>query len=453
MTLATATLERFATTLTTLTPVTETPVVRNPTTEESIAHGPNHLIYVTRIESDRNSATYVGRVLRCYAANSGDGWLHESANDGVVRVYGAVLNDTMVNGHYYRTLNARNLVARYNDSDHAGDRHVPSLPLSMIAGDGTPWPFPNDGMSMWEDTPYIEVEAPALSPAAPSFGEVSVDILPELTDAHQFLPATAPEFDPSFGFGLPGADGRVRLNPDLEVGEMYIFWSAGRPRDRGSMSEVRMVTALPAGDETQPRFAHLGYWNLERDGGEDKPYFYTGRRSVLDEETEKAWVKLALTVPANDTNTDTSEWTGLQATERTEFAEFNEATNELAADNDWCTEYEDIVTKVGMEGRTKKVHDYDVDVTASITFEADSISSRIDTHVANDYDIPGFCGNSARFRGDVTVTIRISDVDDDDDAADQIDSDTVYEHINNMMSGIDDLEIDDYNISTTRQVD
>lgn len=443
MSLATATLDTFATVTAALTPITETPVVRDSTAQEWREHHDDYtfMLYVTRVSStDPRMQSTVGTVVKVAPSSNSDGWIYRHTNGLHYRVYGAVLNEPMVNGGHYRALGGHGMLVRYNDDEHTSDRHIPALALSILAVNGAPWPIPNDGTGAdWADVPYIQVEEPA--PSTPP--------AEELVDAQQFL-TDLTSSGPARGFAALNEAGRAALNPALEVGEMYIYWSTNVPWEEGRMSEARMVTALPEGGD--PAFAHVGYWTMERVGGQRQPYWYSSRRSVLDSEEPKAWVKLALSDP-EPTDTDASHLTAAMGTEAEAFREFNEATNELAKDKDWCSEYEGIIEPLGMEGRTKTMHDYDVEVAATISFEADSVSSRIDGHVATDYNIPGISLNSARFRGDVTVTIRVSDVDDDDDASDQIDSDAVYEHINDMMSGIDDLEIDDWSVGTTRQVD
>lgn len=449
MTLATATIERFTTALTDLAPVTETPVTRNPTVAESGNSDYAFLLYVTGSEQETtaNRARY-NTVVRVMASPSQAGWLHKvnGSDWEIVRLYGAPLNPVMVNGHYYRTLNHRNMVARYNDEDHRAGRNVPNLPLSMIAGDGTPWPFPNDGMSMWaDDIPYIEVEAPALTPADPPAAAE------EPTDAHQFVEDTSVD-GPTFGFAQAEDDGRVRLNPDLEAGQMYLFWSPGLARGANSMTEARLVLAAATEDEPA-QFAHIGYWTSERVSGGLVPYFYSNRRTVLDSATEKAWAKLALAASTEPTVTDTDRFTTLLTTEQSEFREFNDATNTLAEDNDWCSEYEDIVTTVGMEGRTKKVNDYYVTVSADFSFYADSVSSNMDREIANSYDVPGFSGTSATLTGSATVDIFVSERTDEDDAGECIDSSMVEEALENMMSNASDIDVSDWSITSTRLAD
>lgn len=448
MTLATATIERFTAALTDLAPVTETPVTRNPTAAEARTNDYNFMLYVTGSEHDSAVArARYNTVVRVCASPSQAGWLYKvnGSDWEIVRLYGAPLNPVMENGHYYRTLNARNLVARYNDDNHRGDRNVSTSPLSMIAGDGTPWPFPNDGMDMWVDTPYIEVEAPALTPAEPALnGE-------EPTDAHQFVGDIGVE-GPTFGFAQAEEDGRVRLNPDLEAGQMYLFWSPGLVRGAGSMTEVRLVQAVAAGDEPA-KFAHLGYYTPERVAGETVPYFYSNRRTVLDSATDKAWAKLALTAPAEPTNTDPARFRTLLGTERGEFAEFNDATNTLASDNDWCSEYEDIVTAVGMEGRTKSVNDYYVTVRADFSFSTDDVSSNMDREIANYYDVPGFSGTSATFTGSATVDVFVSEQEDSSDASDQVDTSMIEDALSNMMSYADDIDVSDWSVTDTRLAD
>ncbi len=443
MTLATATIERFTTITSALSPVTETPVVRDPTADESSTFGPVFMLYVTR--ANAGGEDLVGTVVPVHSSNSRDGWLKELPNSGYVRVYGAVLNEPMVNGGHYRSLNGAGMYVRYNDDDHAGDRNVGALPLSILASNGNTWPVPNDGTGAWtENTPYIMVEAPA-TPDVPSAEDAPAEVM----DAHQFVTDLTVN-GPTRGFAALNSAGRAELNPALEVGETYLYWTTAGTWARDRITEARLVTGLPA--DGDPEFSILGYWTMERVRGEDQPYWYAARRTVLDESEGKSWVKMALTT-MEATNTDRLTWDAIRLREIDEFSEFNSATNELAKDNDWCSEYEGIIEPLGMEGRTKTVNNYEVSVTASISFEVDSVSSRIDQNVASDYDIPGISLNSARFRGDVTVNIRVEDVDDDDDASDQIDSDTVFEHINNMLTGHDDLEVDDYSIGSTRVVD
>lgn len=443
MTLATATIERFTTITSALTPVTETPVVRDPTADESSTFGPVFMLYVTR--ANAGGEDLVGTVVPVHSSNSRDGWLKELPNSGYVRVYGAVLNEPMVNGGHYRSLNGAGMYVRYNDDDHAGDRNVGALPLSILASNGNTWPVPNDGTGAWtENTPYIRVEAPATQ-EVPSFEDAPAEVM----DAHQFVTDLTVN-GPTRGFAALNSAGRAELNPALEVGETYLYWTTAGTWARDRITEARLVTALPEGGD--PEFSILGYWTMERVRGEDQPYWYAARRTVLDESEGKSWVKMALTTE-EATNTDRLTWDAIRLREIDEFSEFNSATNELAKDNDWCSEYEGIIEPLGMEGRTKTMNNYEVSVTASISFEVDSVSSRIDQNVASDYNASGISLNSARFRGDVTVSIRVEDVDDDDDASDQIDSDTVYEHINNMLTGHDDLEVDDYSIGSTRVVD
>lgn len=437
MTLDTATIERFTTTTAALTPITETPVVR--ACLESERHSPGtFMVYVTALEVPADDHNHlIGTVVKVSASPSMNGWLHTT--DGpyrTIRVFGAPLNPEMENGKHYRQLGERNIMARFNDDDHRGDRNNPTAPLSLISGAGAPWPFPGDSMGMWDaSVPYIEVEGPST---------------PEPMDVQQFADADMlAASGPAHGFALREADGNVLLNPELEVGEFYIYWTTSRAWADGSMSEARMVTAIEDGT---PRFAHFGYWTMERVAGELVPYFYTSRRTVLDSEPEKGWVKLALTVPAA-TNIDTTVWANRAATERGEFAEFNEATNELARDNDWCSEYEGIVEALGMEGRTKQLYDFDIDVAVDFSFDVDSVSSQMDSRIATDYDIPGFSGSSARLTGTATVTIRISEQEDESDAHDQIDSEAVETELSNMMSGdVDSIDISDWTIGNTRQV-
>lgn len=434
MTLATATLERFTTITAALTPVTETPVPRRPTGTEANNDVYNVLVYVTSVEGeDRDSV--VGTVQTVRPSPIQDGWFRRDANgrNGVQRVYGAVLNDPMVNGRYYRSLTGSGSLVRFNDEDHAGDRHLSRLPLSILATNGVTWPVPNDGMTMWDDSvPYIEVEAP--TGAA------------EVTDAHQFVEDTTIT-GPTRGIAEAEPDGRVLLNPDIEVGGMYVFWSTRQSwPDRANMVEGRICTAITDGT---PTFQYFGYWAVERFNDADTPYFYSSRRTILDGTTEnKGWAKLAMTgaTEVTTTDADVTRLNDLRSAEAAEFSEFNESTNTLARDNDWCSEYEGIVEPLGMEGRTKTVHDYDVELSVDFSFEVDSVSSRIDTEVGNQYDIPGISLDSATFTGTASVTITLSDRDEDDDLEDYIDTSDVEDALNREMSGVSSIDVNDWSI-------
>jgi hypothetical protein len=439
MSLSTATLERFTTATAGLTPVTETPVTRHPTGPEAArSNSPfDTLLYVTRIDTgDEVHGDCLSTVVTVAASPSRDGWFRRNSDGHLQRVYGAPLNPEMVDGRYYRSLGHRDMLVRYNDEDHRGDRHNDGMPLSIIASGGAPWPFPSDSMGMWQDVPYIEVEAPALTPAP----EVPAA---ELTDAHQFVEDTGTS-GPTRGLAEADADGRVLLNPELEVGGMYLYWTAGREWTDGSIVEGRIVRDITDG---APAFSHVGYWTMERFNGELGPYFYTSRRTVLDPDDEypKNWAKLALTTP-EPTNTDTLVWSAMLSREAQLFSEFNAATNTLAEENEWCSEYEGIVEKLGMEGREEKTRDWDVAVDVDFSFTVDSVSGAIDRAVASDYSIPGISISSARFTGSTRVNITVSELRNEDAVRDYIDTNEVYEALSSMMSGADDIEVDDYTI-------
>lgn len=441
MTLSTATLERFTTVTSalTLSAMTEVPVTRESTHEERQVTEHNTLLYVTRVaDPNEHSSTLVGTVVPVTASPSGQGWLHkwEGSDWTIYRLYGAPLNPVMENGHYYRTLNATALLARYNDEFHMGDRNIPSRPLSLIASNGTTWPIPNDGTAAWgDDVPYIEVEAPAAEVA------ISADLPEELMDARQFLSDITAE-GPARGFAELDAAGRAPLNPAPAVGDIYIFWSARRDWEVNNYSEARMCVEVPA--EGDPVYKMMGYWSWETVRGTRTPYWYSNRRTVIDAQDQK-WVKMALTT-AEETNTDTSVWTSRLATEAAAFTEFNEATNTLAEDNDWCSEYEGIVEPLGMEGRTSKVRDWTVEVSVDFSFEVDSVSGVIDRAVESDNSIPGISISSARFTGSTTITITVSEQSNEDSVRDYIDSELIEEELSNIMSGADSIDVDDYDI-------
>lgn len=436
MSLATATLERFTNVTSALSPVAETPVVRSATGIDYRDHRDEHtfMLYCTEIRDFSLTDSPVGTVIKVAPSSSEFGWLYRHESGLLYRVFGAPLNPVMVNGHYYRALGGRNWLVQYHDEDHLGDRHVASMALNIVAADGVPWPFPSDATALWDasEVPYIEVEAPA-----------------QPMDVPQFVEDTSIN-GRTRGLGEAEADGRVLMNPELEVGGIYIFWSERDDWVRSSSTEARVVRSIENG---VPVFDFLGYYVVERVNGEDVAYFYSSRRTVLDSDTTKGWAKLALTTPTA-TETDTSRWETVKSTELTEFREFNNATNSLAEDNDWCSEYEGIVERLGMEGRTPNQSDYDVRVSVNFSFQtAGSPSGAIDRAVASDHDIDGISLSSATYTGTAAITIRVSDQTNEDDARDYIDSEVVENELSSMMSGAEDIEIDDYTVVSVSETD
>ena len=429
MILATATIERFMTLTEGLAPVTETPVIRNPTRAEAVNLNAEYLLYVTSTENPGVNSDKVGTVLKVTPAASLYGWLYRDEDRNLHRMFGAPLNPDMVNGRHYRSLGNRDMLVRFNDEAHRADRHTDGMALSILASAGVPWPFPNDSMGPWhEDIAYIQVETPAaVEPAA-------------VMDAHQFVEDITVD-GPTRGFAELDSEGRVPLDPPLVPGELYLFWSESAAWGRGNNVELRMFTGTT---DNEPGFSFLGYWSMENVASEWVPYFYSNRRTILDSTLTHHWAKLAL-VPGPAINTDPSTVTDQRVLELGEFNEFNEATNALARDNDWCSEYEGIVEAVGMVGRTKEVNDYDVVVSVDFSFDVDSVPGRIDTEVANQYDIPDISLSNARFTGTARVTVYVSEQDCEEDARDQVDTEMIEEALVDMMSSeVDEISISDW---------
>lgn len=391
---------------------TDTPVTRNPTIAE---RGTEHTIYVTSTEQDR-SPELVGTFQTGMASWASEGWIHQSG----VRMYGAPVDTTPVDGRHYRVLGA--FAVRYNDALNVDARNHADHPFSIVAGIGTaPWPIPNDSILSLENTHYVEVEWEA-STGRQEDGTAAVD-----------------NSDGGVILGLGKADdGVVALDPERVAGRQYLIWAGdGQPGDLVTLATWLPGTGTAGGWHVEGRYLRSGDGAVLR-------FSTDGYR--LPEGGTLHWAELAL---ADAEPADADAATALRAELRrklsaaeSEWESFDEALNELATDKGWCEEFEEIVKPFGLSGRTSR---YDVEVEVSFTLEDDSPSADMDERLSNQYGLT-LESTSITIEAKATITLYGLTLRDPGSASDDISTSDVEDALDNQISGISVSSVNDWTV-------
>lgn len=295
-----------------------TPVPAYPYNGES---DKQYTLYVTSVKAgDRDS--WPGTFRFATVSRDNDEWI--SANR---RVYGAVVDGVPRTGVYYLVFGK--YVVRYNNEYELGRRHHSTSPWSVIAGpEGEPWLLPNDHVpELSPDDHYIAV----------TFDMSNLGQSPE-----------RPEWDDgdatiTHGLHKTEEDGSVILNPDLHVGHLYLCWNKQAVLD--GQEFVRLGMYVGGGDVEQA-FAYSGHYYTYGSGGRpdfSAQYSYT---TVADH-----WVKFGFRPATEITNTNAASYERQLVRLDTEFSNFNEETNKLARERQWCSSYESITGRLGMKSR------------------------------------------------------------------------------------------------------
>lgn len=447
MTLATATIERINL-ISAVRTMTETPVETVPDGTESVFDF-NTALYVTRTLLESRDSL-IGTVVqaRRHAAGEDMWWCWDEATAINVGVFGSKVNPPMEDGKYYRSLDGHGMLVRYNDDEHAGDRHLEGCSLSILASNGSPWIIPGDGTNWTENVGYIEVEAPASEALSPD----TTEPVAEPVDAHQFLTGSHPD-GATRGFAKTDEQGRVPLKPATVPGGLYLVWA-----DRGEVWNDTRMTYLatvtqPAEAGVQPDFTVLGYWMRNTAGG--TPYhadYYTTLHSNDVDQKLLVWAELKPVALDLDLEATTGPVWNKKSEELQAFEELNEALNELADDNDWCSDYESIIEPLGMTGRNKDKN-YTVDVDVDFTFTDEDPSSEFDEEAARRHGIDGLVIKMAEYTASVRVSIYTGEVSGGDAARDYVDSQVLEEHLRSEMNYARHISVDDYTIVDVEESD
>ncbi len=282
-----------------------------------------YTLYISRVKAgDRDS--WPGTFRFATSSNDNDEWI-----SGNRRVYGAVVDGTPRTGWYYLVFGK--YVVRYNNDYELRQRHHSTSPWSVVAGpNGEPWPLPNDHVPALDpDDHYIAVEFD-LSNLGQSGDR------PEWNDDYAAV---------TYGIHKTEEDGSVILNPELHVGELYLCWNQQAVADGSEYVRLGMYVG---GGNVEEAFAYTGHYYRYSNSDYAVPdfsaqYAYT---TVADN-----WVKFGFRDAAAITNTSTSTYDRALKRLNDEFENFNEETNKLARERQWCSSYEGITGRVGMKSR------------------------------------------------------------------------------------------------------
>jgi hypothetical protein len=418
---------------------TDTPVETDPTADQI---GEMVMVYVTSTYRSAGSQEDVGTFQLLRGSRSQEGWIKidESGNAGA-RLFGAVVDPAPVNGRTYRMLGgSTRFLVRYNDEDHTGDRHRSAHAWSVIGADGTLPHYVNDD-SIHEDNVrrmhYIEVAGPAAAPE---------------TDDRSSLPATIgnEETGATRGLAVTDAEGMVALNPARVDGKMYLVWNAVGRMERETQVAVFHGPADPA--DSRAGFISMGaYYGA---GAEAR---VSATERTIPDHGQIAWAELALVRPEVTEDhrvagqAKESAFYAEVAALETKYEDFNEALNELAKEKGWCSEYEDIITPLGMTGRTNKK--YDVEVTVEFSADIDSPSSALDSRVESEVGGSGISLSSVSISGSATVTIYGVETEDTDSFSDYISTSDVEDALDNQLSSVSNLSVSDWSVEDWNEAD
>jgi len=409
------------------------------------------LIYVTGISDiDPGREEWVGTIRRLVPAPSGNGWLDRETpgrpGASFDRYNGAVVCPEPVNGHYYRSIGDDRFLVRFNDDEHRTDRGREEYPWTLLRGrDESVWPVPNDGllgMTLW---PYVEVE----------FTEAAAEETAVRTAETEEAAAEEPEVatvgntdqDPTFGKALAEEDGTVLLDPEMVTGGAYLVWDGlNFEHDYSNVYLVRFV-----GDDVtdSSHFVTYGYfdWNSRASEPRWSSDYYAAVSTVGNH-----WAKAAYGKPeATENTSDVTALEALADEELTRFREFNRLSNQIAKTAGWCGEYDRIVSGVGMRGRYKS---YDVNVSATFTFENRNVSGAVDSAVAENHGLDSSLSISTiEYSATMDVTVRVDNATDADDAEEKVGTSDVEAAIEAMALGLSNIDVSDYEIESTDRVD
>lgn len=124
-----------------------------------------------------------------------------------------------------------------------------------------------------------------------------------------------------------------------------------------------------------------------------------------------------------------------------ERVKWSDAMNELAEDNEWCSEYEGTVVPLGFEGRQKGDYEISARVNFSVEYDYGDSPSGLDSAIS-DYVIGGNDINRMTVTIEVstTVNVTVEDAESEDDARERS-YELVMESVGNSAVSSEDIEI------------
>lgn len=429
---------------------------------------------------DFDYGVLVGRIMPVRPSRpEGEQWYLSADDNGGNGAYltGARVSQTPVNGRVYQELrdmegaaHASPFLLRYNDEAHREDRAQPNNPWTIVwAQDGLEHQVGHGRVT--PPTAWVEVRWP-LSPVTTGLatdedidlilsdevGVESIVIVPTLTGMGNTVEGH------TLGKAVVETEGEhagaVIVDPVRVPGDLYLTWFAGRDY----YDDHVFVQVALDGDVLTP----VGYFNRGTDGRvyyNDDPYS-TPPVSRFGSNADMHWAKLALEVPEVAPDADARRTAIIEeATVAHEaFEDLNDALNDLARYQSWCSEYERTMQFIGMRdrrngtrgpfdvdnvgaiGNTER-HAWDVQYDVEVTITDDSLSYRVSNMLESEYGASSV--SDLRFDATISVTINGIVAEDEDAAENMVSRSQIEDELDNMLEG--EFEINDYSHSDTTE--
>lgn len=392
------------------------------------------LIYVTNnhghSEHEIGSVVLVGRY-------SGHHW---STLDTNLMLEGAPVNPPLVNGAYYRGLgdeedDPRQVLVQYFDDDHSDERFNSSRPFNLLEmADGNTWPVPNDSVHDLElfTGQYVQVEAPSTP---------DPETIPAAENDER---SSEPEDDRPNPAGL----GEAEFKPELVEGSRYVLWRDSNLTPGRIERSFYVATYVGENSFLVDHKLSLSYDGESYIGTTDDT---AAGILVIEDGGFDNWRKLRTgdPVPAAEDSENRATVAMNRATAlATKWDEFEEALCDMAQNQSWCSEFEDVVRPLGMQGRNRK---YRITVEATFTWTLSNPSSNVDRAVSSDL---GIDVELSEVSGEGTKSVYLyREGRNGDDASESIDSDDVERELTSELSGSVTVDVTDWSIDETEEDD
>lgn len=194
------------------------------------------------------------------------------------------------------------------------------------------------------------------------------------------------------------------LNPDPEPGCEYVAWSKEWTPGHASA----LMQCCRRGGETV--LFRGGTYRGSQDGPVSTSTPWSAELSVDGLREAYQWVKAAPSPavhPEGPVDPEISSRLELM-TERK--GTYSDALNQLAEEQDWCSEYESVVQPLGYPGRAEEAKDYAVTLSVTFAMEDDGPSAwmdrRVETEIFHD-NVSSLSLNQMTFSGTLNFTMSV----------------------------------------------
>jgi hypothetical protein len=396
----------------------------------------------------------------------------DNGGNGGAYLTGARVSPTPVNGRLYQELrdmpgeaHCSPFVLRFNDEAHLDDRAHRDNPWTIVwAQDGLEH---NIGQARIQ-VPYawVEVQSPLTPVNTGLASDEEIDLIFSEMDETAAVVAAATYMDNTteghtLGKAQAEADGNVILDPVRVPGEMYLTWYDGTSwYDDHAMVQVAI---------SETHMTPVGYYNRGVDNAVyyHDDIYYEVRGPDWAAPTDIHWAKLGLESPDPATDADERVARLLTIAEESHesFENLNDALNNLAEDEGWCSEYERTMQSIQMRDRRSGPrapfdrgnigapprpdrHAYDVQYDVEVTVTDDSPAHRITNVIEGEFGL--YSVSELRFDATMAVTVSGIVAENEDEAESMVSQSQITDEVESML-GDASFELNDYSHSNTSE--